>query len=170
MAATYFTSFCFSAHSTRGNAPFWSLRGSLVLFRDSNKRANTLLKNRTKPPPPPPFLICTLTFSLVLYHSPLSFFSLQPPYNFPVPECAACRELRFCEEEWAVPVRLQNLPRDCPRLVRPGHRSQRLDRGVDQWGLCDLFGGHNLGRGTKGKVEQRRQMKWTSNCPSKVDL
>lgn len=117
----------FFTHFTRGNASLRSLRSlrAPVLFRGSPKRPNAWLKKTRNVPVP--FLICTSTFSPALCHSSVPFFlSLQPPYNFPVPECAACWEFQFCGE-WAVLVRLQNLPRDCPRLVRPGHRSQRLD-------------------------------------------
>lgn len=142
----------FFTHFTRGNASLRSLRSlrAPVLFRGSPERPNASLKN----------VQCSRSvYNLHFDFQPraLSFFyviflSLQPPYNFPVPECAACWEFQFCGE-WAVLVRLQNLPRDCPRLVRPGHRSQRLDWGVDQWGLCNLFGGHYLGQSTKGTVE-----------------
>lgn len=95
-------------------------------------------------------LLQLVSLCFIVYFCHLSL--PQPPYNFPLPECAACWELWFCRQ-CAVLVWLQNLPRDCPLLVWPGNRSQRLDWGVDQRGLCNLFGGHYLGQGTKGAVE-----------------
>lgn len=79
------------------------------------------------------------------YYCP--FVSIQPPHNFPVSECAACWQL-ISEGKQPVLVWVQAVPRDCPLLVRPGHRGQRLDRGMDQRGFRHLPRGHYLGPST----------------------